>query len=132
VIAVDTSVVVAGLSPWHERHETCRTVLDERPDIVGHALIESFSVLTRLPAPYRVPPALASELLTVNFAAPLMMTSNQLALFVETLPQWRVIGGAVYDALIAATARDADATLLTLDLRASRTYLAIGADARMI
>ena len=39
-----------------------------------------------------------------------------------------LIGGAVYDALIAATAREAGATLLTLDARAVRTYRAVGAD----
>jgi predicted nucleic acid-binding protein len=38
-----------------------------------------------------------------------------------------LIGGAVFDGLIAATARDAEATLLTLDQRAARTYQAVGA-----
>jgi hypothetical protein len=44
----------------------------------------------------------------------------------------RVIGGAVDDALIAAGAQQAGATLLTLDVRAARTYRAVGADARVI
>ncbi len=132
-MTVDTSVVVAGFSPWHERHDDCRAVIEGRPEIVGHALVESFSVLTRLPAPFRIPAPLAVELLQANFARPpLTMSSEQMAQFVDSLTRWRVTGGAVYDALIAATARDASATLLTLDVRAVRTYLAVGADARLV
>ena len=133
MIAVDTSVVVAGLSPWHDRHDDCRSVLEGKPTIAGHALVESFSVLTRLPVPYRVSASLAAQLLTANFAEPpLALTPQQVTRFVGFLPQQRVIGVAVYDALIAATARDARATLVTLDARAARTYLAVGADTRLI
>jgi len=133
VIAVDTSVVVAGLCSWHDRHDVCRPILDEKPVIVGHVLVESFSVLTRLPAPYRVSAELAAELLAANFPRePLTMKPEEVMSFVAGLPQWRVIGGAVYDALIAATARDAGAALLTLDARAARTYLAIGVDTQLV
>jgi len=133
VIAVDTSVVVPGLSAWHERHDSCRLVLDEQPRIVGHALVESFSVLTRLPVPYRMPSQLASELLISNFGQPaLVMTAEDTARFVASLPQWRVVGGAVYDALIGATATQAGAVLLTLDERAARTYAAVGAEVRLL
>jgi predicted nucleic acid-binding protein len=133
VIAVDTSVVVPALSPWHERHEPCRTVLDDRPRIVGHALVESFSVLTRLPVPFRLQPKLASELLSSNFDPPvLVMNAEDHARFVVDLPHWGVVGGAVYDALIAATAARVGAVLLTLDGRAARTYRAVGADVRLL
>jgi predicted nucleic acid-binding protein len=37
-----------------------------------------------------------------------------------------IVGGAIYDALIAATALEADARLLSRDERASRTYEAVG------
>jgi len=133
VIAVDTSVVVAGFSPWHERHVVCRELLDERPAIVGHALVESFSVLTRLPAPFRMPAPLASRLLCANFPArPLMLTAANQQQFIEDLAAWTVVGGAVYDALIAVTAQSHGAQLATLDERAARTYLAAGADTRVI
>ena len=33
-----------------------------------------------------------------------------------------IVGGAVYDGLICATAREAEATLVTLDRRAAITY----------
>jgi len=133
VIAVDTSVVVPALSSWHERHEPCRTVLDDRPRIVGHALVESFSVLTRLPAPFRLPAPLASELLSSNFhQRALVMTADEIAGFVAGLPDWGVVGGAVYDALIAATAAQAGAVLLTMDARAARAYRAVGAEVQLL
>lgn len=38
----------------------------------------------------------------------------------------RIVGGAVYDLLVALAAGDADATVLSLDRRASATYEAAG------
>jgi predicted nucleic acid-binding protein len=133
VIAVDTSVVVAGLSPWHERHDVCRELLDQRPTIIGHALVESFSVLIRLPAPYRMPGQLAAELLTANFTdPPLVLSAAGYLRFLRDISSWWVVGGAVYDALIAITAQTHAATLATLDERAARTYLMTGADTRLM
>lgn len=44
----------------------------------------------------------------------------------------RIGGGAVYDALVAATAKATGAVLLSLDRRAERTYRMIGVDFEMI
>lgn len=41
-------------------------------------------------------------------------------------------GGAVYDALIAAAALEADARLLSRDERAARTYAAIGVQFELV
>jgi predicted nucleic acid-binding protein len=43
-----------------------------------------------------------------------------------------VTGGAVYDALIAATVKHAGAKLLTRDRRALRTYQVIGVDHELL
>ena len=43
-----------------------------------------------------------------------------------------IAGGAVYDALVAATAREAGATLLTLDRRAVTTYQLLRVDYRLL
>jgi predicted nucleic acid-binding protein len=43
-----------------------------------------------------------------------------------------IVGGAVYDALVAATARQEGATLVSLDRRAARTYGALGARHRIV
>jgi predicted nucleic acid-binding protein len=44
----------------------------------------------------------------------------------ETASRAGVVGGSIYDALIAATARHAGATLLTRDQRALSVYEQIG------
>ncbi len=48
------------------------------------------------------------------------------------LAQLRIAGGAVYDALIAATARAHDATLLTLDRCATIGYDRLGVPYELI
>ena len=50
----------------------------------------------------------------------------------EALASAGLTGGAVYDALVAASAQHAGATLLSLDVRAATTYRAIGADCRLV
>lgn len=44
------------------------------------------------------------------------------------LARGEILGGAIYDGLIAAAAAQADIRLLSLDRRAVRTYAALGAD----
>ena len=113
MIAVDASVVVAGLSPWHERHDDCRSVLDQRPHIVGHVLVEAFSVFDQA-AVRPVPGAGAIGVAVVDgqlrSAAADPEQRHSLACFVAELPDWHVRGGGVDDALIAATVREAGAT----------------------
>ena len=65
--AVDSSVVVAGFATWHTLHEEARRVLDRRPRVVGHAMVESYSVLTRLPAPHRADGSVVVEFLDASF-----------------------------------------------------------------
>ena len=43
-----------------------------------------------------------------------------------------IVGGAVYDALVAVTAREAGATLVSLDHRAARTYRAVAVEHRLL
>jgi len=43
-----------------------------------------------------------------------------------------IVGGAVYDALVAATAREAGAELLTLDERAVKTYHLVGVEYHIV
>ncbi len=67
--AVDTTVVVAGLSSWHAEHERAVRALaaplrgDDRLLLPFVALVQSYSVLTRLPRGFRVSPADARDLL---------------------------------------------------------------------
>ncbi len=84
-------------------------------------------MLTRLPAPNRAPPELVGAFLRENFAGRLVALSDAASdQLVSTLVDRGVRGGAAYDGAIALAARDAGATLLTLDRRASATYDRMG------
>ena len=52
---VDSGVIVAAFAPWHERHSDAIAVMVDKPQAVAHSLVETYSVLTRLPAPFRAP-----------------------------------------------------------------------------
>jgi hypothetical protein len=68
IALVDTSVAVALIVADHTFHDATVDALDDRRlGLAGHAAFETFSVLTRLPAPARRPPAVVAELLLDNF-----------------------------------------------------------------
>jgi predicted nucleic acid-binding protein len=127
LIAVDTSVVVAGFASWHEGHESAAAALARKPRLPAHVLIEAYSVLTRLPAPHRAPADLVAAFLSERFPAALLaLSAAAYRDLVGSAAAAGLLGGAVYDALIAETARRADAVLLTRDRRALSTYQKIG------
>jgi predicted nucleic acid-binding protein len=127
VIAVDTSVVVAGFATWHEGHGAAVAALGRRPRLPAHVVVESFSVLTRLPPPHRVRPELVSGFLRARFPErPLLLPTSGHLRLLEEATEAGIVGGAVYDALVAATARHAGATLLSRDRRAMRVYDLLG------
>lgn len=129
----DTSVVVAGLSNWHPDHDRARAVLATRPQAVAHVLIESYSVLTRLPAPRRIDARLALAALESAFPGmPLVLPAKRFLPLLRQLAQAGIHGGAAYDGLVAETARLAGLALFTLDARARSTYAAVGVETRWI
>ena len=90
-------------------------------------MFEFVSVLSRLPEPHRVDARLLTKWLKRTFAKPpLVLTSKQTQAAVDTIVESGVTGGATYDGLIAVTARTHDATLVSLDQRASMTYARLG------
>ena len=133
MICVDTSVVVAAFSPWHDAHATAITVMQGLPHTVSHCLLEVYSVLTRMPAPFRASADVAASYVQRQFGDRVLHPGRET---LEALPARMatlgVNGGAVYDALIAETARVRAATLLSLDQRAVRTYHLVGADYRLL
>ena len=127
MIAVDTSVVVAGLASWHEGHAVASLALKRGPRIPAHVLIESYSVLTRLPPPHRMQPDLVAELLRGRFRqAPLTLGGKGHVSLLRFAVEGPISGGAIYDALVGITAKRAAATLLTRDRRAVSTYDVVG------
>lgn len=127
MIAVDTSVVVAAFASWHEGHEAATTALAQRPRLVAHVALESYSVLTRLPPPHRAPAALVGKFLAARFPGPpLALPGREQMALVRLAVEAGITGGAIYDALVGATAKHAGATLLTRDRRAIPVYDLVG------
>jgi predicted nucleic acid-binding protein len=127
LIALDTSVVVAAFAAWHEGHDAAAAALTRRPRLPAHVVIESYSVLTRLPPPHRAPAAVVVAFLSARFpGAPLTLSGAAQRSLVGLAAREGLTGGAVYDALVAATAKRAGATLLTRDRRAIIAYEAVG------
>lgn len=131
--APDTSVVVAAFARWHEAHERASAAFQGRQRLVGHVALETLSVLTRMPADGRASAASVLEFLTRHFPdPPLTLDGDGHGGLLRRLAGGRIVGGAVYDALVAETARSAGATLLSLDTRAAPTYEAIGVEFRLL
>ena len=134
MIAVDTSVAVAAALPWHEDHAAARGALPStRTVAIAQVAVETYSVLTRLPPSQRVPAGVARDYLGQMFVLPpLVLPPEGYERLIDLAVDEGVTGGAVYDAIVAATAREAGATLLTLDRRAIPTYERVGTNYRLV
>jgi predicted nucleic acid-binding protein len=127
MIAVDTSVVVAAFASWHEGHAGAAAALARRPRVPAHVLLETYSVLTRLPPPHRAPAPLVAAFLGERFSAPpLVLPGAEHRRLVGRAAEAGIVGGSIHDALVGATARHVGARLLTRDRRAVPTYERLG------
>jgi len=127
VIVLDTSVAVAAFASWHEGHAAADAALSRHPRLPAHVLVETYAVLTRLPPPHRAPAPVVEAFLTERFTGALLTLPGAAQREVLRLAARRGFGGgAIYDALVAATAKHAGATLLTRDRRAAPVYEAVG------
>jgi predicted nucleic acid-binding protein len=68
----------------------------------------------------------------LRFGSPLTLSADGYVSTLRRCAERGVVGGAIYDALIAATAQEADACLVSRDHRAARTYEAIGVEYELI
>lgn len=94
--------------------------------------MEAYSVLTRLPSPYRVEPRLASAALEGLRLPIVALEPAGLRPLIQRLGEKRIGGAAAYDALIAATARHHGLTMVTSDRRARPTYEAMGVQFQLL
>jgi toxin FitB len=132
MIAADSSVLVPALVTSHEFHEACHESAGLIDSAIGHALVETYAVLTRLPQPYTVPPVQASTALRSYSSNVLVLPGDEVAAAIDRFVIARAGGGASYDALIAVTATHHTATLLTRDERAAEVYDRLGTDVRWV
>jgi predicted nucleic acid-binding protein len=122
---IDTSCIIAAVCPWHESHESTAATITARLDageqlvIAAHSLAEGYSVLTRLPAPYRLSPEDAATLVGANFAdgaTVIALTAADYKRLVARAPERGVSGGRTYDAIVVECARKAGvSTIVTLN-----------------
>lgn len=91
----------------------------ERMIVAAPALIETYSVLTRLPAPHRMSPADALSVVEANFLRKVKIVALDAAAYgiiLRAAPAAGVSGGRIYDAVIAACAKKEKVqTLLTFN-----------------
>jgi len=131
--ACDTSVAIAALDPVHEAHPACRRALvDLRPALAGHAVFETYSVLTRLPIPLRLSADQAVSVIAAAVPGDCWLDAAGLRGLREQLAGLDIVGGSVYDALVGQAALTNDRTLLTRDRRAERTYRSLGVEYQFV
>jgi predicted nucleic acid-binding protein len=126
-IALDTSVAIPLLVQSHQAHPAVVSWWDHREvALCGHAVAETYAVLTRLPGDLRLTPSDAAVLLNERFAPPLLLGSDVSGRLPDVLSRMGVAGGAVYDAMVALAAAEHGADLATRDARARATYESVG------
>ena len=126
-MALDSSVAVPAVLPWHDAHDAVRGVI---PDAVipAHAAVETYSVLTRLPAP--LAPRVAARLVG---QLPVIAADRDLqSELVDECSRLGLTGGSVYDAVIAMTAQRHGMVLASRDRRAAKVYELVGVSVRWL
>lgn len=126
-LAVDTSVAVPLLVASHEHHAAvAEWAAGRKLRLSGHALAETYAVLTRLPGDARVAASDAALLIDENFGEPVVLSVQAGRDLHKELARRGVAGGATYDGLVALAAREHAAVLVTRDARARSTYASLG------
>ncbi|MDQ3757200.1 MAG: type II toxin-antitoxin system VapC family toxin [Actinomycetota bacterium] len=132
-LLVDTSVAVPLLLTSHEAHGyVVERVGDRSVALAGHALYETYAVLTRLPGDARLSPGDAARLLAERFDPAVVLDTRSARGAPGTLAGHEVAGGATYDALIALAAKPVGAPLASRDRRAEGTYRRLGVPVEML
>jgi len=132
-LLVDTSVAVALTVADHEHHDATFAALQgRRLGLAGHAAFETFSVLTRLPAPARRTPATVARLLAASFPHSRFLGADSSRSLLGRLATLGIAGGSVYDALVGAAAAEHGLTLATRDRRALEIYRALDVEVEFL
>lgn len=132
-LALDTSVAVPLLVRRHRDHARIAGRLGGRPVVLsGHALAETYSVITRFPDDLRIDPIDVPRLFEASFGPTAVISTSTARRLPEILAAAAVSGGAVYDALVGLAARENKLALATRDARAHRTYDALGVKVELV
>lgn len=113
---VDTICKIAMVQDEHTHHVRAYREFNARIDrgerlvVAVHALVETYSVLTRLPLPLRLPPFVAQEVLATTFESQgelVALAADAYVRLLQRAADRNILGGRVYDALIVACAVEA-------------------------
>jgi toxin FitB len=132
-LLADTSVAVPLLLTSHTAHRSVTAAVAERAvALAGHALHETYAVLTRLPGDARLVPRDALRLLGERFEPPVVLDARSARSSLGALAELGIAGGATYDGLIALAARSSGLPLASRDRRAEGTYRRLGVEVEML
>lgn len=132
-LLLDTSAALAVLRDAHPAHDEAFDLTQGLIlGLAGHAMFETYSVLTRLPGSSRLTAAHAARLISREFPGSVALPVSTAVGAVQVFADAAIAGGAVYDGLVGLAAKAADVTLLSCDRRAASTYAALGVDVRLI
>jgi predicted nucleic acid-binding protein len=135
VLTPDSSVVIPALDTSHESHEQVAAFIEDAGELrlIAHVALEAYHVLTRVRPYRRLPPRAVAGALRESFPGPLVgLPPEEHWALVALAPGLGIVGGAVFDALIATAAGRAGLTLVSRDRRAASTYAAVGVDCQLL
>jgi predicted nucleic acid-binding protein len=129
----DSSVLIPALQVGHPNHAEARRVLSRRHlRIIGHVALETFATMTAAAYKPRTSPSASAAAIAQLDSRPLTLSVHGYADLIDKAGASGIMGGAIYDALIAVTATEHSARLISRDLRAAATYRALGVDLEML
>ena len=131
--AVDTSVAVPLLTRAHVHHASVlRWRKGKQLTLAGHAIAETYSVLTRLPGDGRLSADDALAAMDRAFPSRHGLPTRTWAELPARLGRSGILGGAVYDALVGIAALSANLPLASRDARAAATYRRLGVTVEIV
>jgi predicted nucleic acid-binding protein len=128
VITADSSVVIAAAASWHVAHDAAVGALEgTETALVAHVAYETTVALSRMPVGQRVAPEVVVAWLEQRFEGEWLSLPPQAARrALRAAVAQGIRGGALYDALVGATAAHHRRVLITADRRAAPVYRALG------
>ncbi len=123
-------MLIAGATPGHPFYTQAVATLPtirSKGQLIAHTMAEAFSVLTR--QKNSRPPADVLRYLDQFLGQqPIGLTPASYPKVLKALADGGIVGGSIYDGLIAAAAKQSGLRLLSLDRRAVRTYAMLDVD----
>ena len=126
-VFLDTTVLVAAVVQKHESHSRAYTVLERVQNgkdegfVSGHSLAEMYSVLTKLPHPFRHGPEqalLSIEENVVRHFKIMVLAGSDYPVLIREAALAGIQGGTIYDALLLKCAAKTGAEkVYTLNLK---------------